>query len=247
MKTWFKGLIVFVFSTVVTSIAANQLDPAAFSFSRSGFVKLASLAAVIGAKAVYLYLKQSPLPGSAPIDWGRISGAVLLIALLPVLVSTTGCYSSWEQTTYSTLATSKAVIDCAVAGYNRFDADIRHACTAQPEDPAFDPKTFYLPQTREAQQAIEKARQVQVACVEAFAGYAVAKVAKDKQADVAEKQAAVVSYLAQLPALLDAVRALMGKPPQWQSYLEPRDFRDPSVAMRSLQPKYETSNFVEVR
>ncbi len=247
MKTWFKGLIVFVFSSVVTSIAANQLDPTTFSFSRSGFAKLASLAAVIGAKAVYLYMKQSPLPGSAPIDWTRISGAVLLIALLPAMVGITGCYSSWEQTTYSTLATSKAVIDCAVAGYNRFDADIRHACTTQPEDPAFDPKTFYPPQTREAQQMIEKARQVQVACVEAFAGYAVAKVAKDKHSDIAEKQAAVVSYLEQLPVLVDAVRALMGKSPQSQTSFERRDFSNPLAAVLALRSNYERQNVVEVR
>jgi histone deacetylase complex regulatory component SIN3 len=37
----------------------------------------------------------------------------------------------------------------------------------------------------------------------------VAKVAKDKSATIAEKQAAVAGYLAQLPALLDAVRALL--------------------------------------
>ena len=50
---------------------------------------------------------------------------------------------------------------------------------------------------------------MQTACVEAFAGYAVAKVAKDSSASIAEKQAAVASYLAQLPALLDAVRSLL--------------------------------------
>ncbi len=219
LKTWFKGLAVFVASSLVTSVAASSLDPNAFNFSRNGLARLGALAALIGAKAVYLYMKQSPIPGAdlatdssktnSAADWSKVARGVALIMLLPLLAGSVGCYNSWEQSTYSTLAVGKQVIDCAVAGYNRFDADIRHACAADPNDAAVDPAKFYLPQTREAQQALEKARQVQVACVEAFAGYAVAKVAKDKSANVSEKQTLVVSYLAQLPALLDAVRALI--------------------------------------
>jgi hypothetical protein len=109
------------------------------------------------------------------------------------------------------LAASTALIDCAAAGYNHFDADIRHACAADPQDPTFDPTKFYLPQTRDAQQAVEKARQAQVAAVEAFAAYAVAKVGKDKNVLVQQKQAAVLEYLQQLPTLLGAVRTLMGQ------------------------------------
>jgi len=213
LKTWFKGLAVFVASSLVTSVAASSLDPSAFNFSRAGLARVGALAALIGAKAVYLYMKQSPVPGANPAaDWTKVTRAIALVALLPMIAGTAGCYNSWERSTYATLAVGKSVIDCAVAGYNHFDADIRHACAANPEDPAFDPANFYLPQTREAQQAIEKARQVQTACVEAFAGYAVAKVAGDKSASVAEKQAQAISYLAQLPVLLDAVRKLAGKP-----------------------------------
>lgn len=210
LKTWFKGLAVFVASSLVTSVAASSLDPSAFNFSRAGLARLASLAALIGAKAVYLYMKQSPLPGTNPTaDWTKVTRVFALALLLPMMLGTSGCYNSWERSTYATLAAGKAVIDCAVAGYNHFDADIRHACSANPGDPGFDPEQFYLPQTRAAQQAIEKARQVQSACVEAFAGYAVAKVAKDKSATIAEKQAQVVAYLAQLPALLETVRNLL--------------------------------------
>jgi hypothetical protein len=108
--------------------------------------------------------------------------------------------------------TSKALIDCAVAGYNHFDGDIRKACSTNPSDAAFNPSTFYIPQTRDAQQAIEKARQAQTACVEAFAAYATAKVGKDSTVSLADKEAAVTSSLAQLPALLNAIRALIGKP-----------------------------------
>ena len=52
---------------------------------------------------------------------------------------------------------------------------------------------------------MEKARQVQIAAVDAFAAYAVAKVAKEKSATLREKQAAVVGLLEQFPALLNAI------------------------------------------
>ena len=213
LKTWFKGLGVFVASSLVTSVAASSLDPSAFNFSRAGLGRLGALAALIGAKAVYLYMKQSPLPGTTAADWTKITRAVALAMIVPVAMSSMGCYtpSSWERSTYATLAAGKAVIDCAVAGYNHFDPDIRTACAADAGDPAFNPADMYLPQTREAQQAIEKARQVQTACVEAFAAYAVAKVAKDGSATLAQKQAAVATYLAQLPALIEAVRGFFSK------------------------------------
>src|ERR1051326_6777449 len=204
LKTWFKGLGVFVLSSLVTAAATMTLDPAGFNFSKAGLIKVSVAALVIGAKAVLLYLKQSPLPGSqaAFTNWTRISSVVALCVALPASALLSACASSWERTTYTSLAASKALIDCAVAGYNHFDADIRHACAADPQDPAFDPAKFYLPQTRDAQQAVEKARQAQVAAVEAFAAYAVAKVGRDKEVSVQEKQAAVLEYLEQLPTLL---------------------------------------------
>jgi hypothetical protein len=109
-----------------------------------------------------------------------------------------------------------------------------HACAGDPLDAAFDPQTFYLPQTREAQQAVEKARQAQIAAVDVFAAYAVAKVAKDKTATLQEKQAAVVELLEQFPALLKAVRGLMGKKPVGE--IQRPDTRDPMSAIASLKP-----------
>lgn len=213
LKTWFKGLGVFVLSSFVTALATMTLDPASFNFSRAGLMKVGAAALVIGVKAVLLYLKQSPLPGQQPgfTNWTRISSVAVCCLTVPVAALVSGCGNSWEQTAYASLATSKALIDCAVAGYNRFDADIRHACAADPEDLAFDPAKFYLPQTRDAQQAIEKARQAQVAAVEAFAAYAVAKIGKDQSATIGQKQAAVLSCLQQLPALLNALSGLTGK------------------------------------
>ncbi len=229
LKTWFKGLGVFVVSSLITSLAAANLSPSTFNFSKQGLAKLGALAAIVGVKAVLLYLKQSPLPSpDGKTDWTKVSGVVALAVALPAVVLTSGCVSPWEQSTYATLATGKALIDCAVAGYNHFDADIRNACAANPADPAFDPSKFYIAQTRNAQQAIEKARQAQIACVEAFEGYAVAKLGQDKTVSLPDKQAAVASYLAQLPSLLDAVRALLG--PTAASALHLRADTSPSIA-----------------
>jgi hypothetical protein len=239
LRTWFKGLGVFVLSSFVTALATMTLDPASFNFSRSGLAKVGAAALVIGVKAVLLYLKQSPLPDQQAriADWTKITSVLVLGTIVPASALLAGCVSSWDRSTYASLAASKALIDCAVAGYNHFDADIRHACAADPEDPAFDPRTFYLPQTRDAQQAVEKARQIQVAAVEAFAAYAVAKVGKDKTATVQEKQAAVIALLEQFPVLLNAVRGLMGKSPVGAARDVP-DARDPLLAIARLKPSW---------
>ena len=242
LKTWFKGLGVFALSSMITALATMSLDPASFNFSRAGLAKVGAAALVIGAKAVLLYLKQSPLPGNQQnsiADWTKITGVLALCVIIPASGLLAGCVSTWDQTTYESLAASKALIDCAVAGYNHFDADIRHLCAGGSEDaaqdPACDAKVFYLPQTRDAQQAIEKARQAQVAAVEAFSAYAVAKVAKDKAVTLQEKQAAVIGYLVQLPTLLEAVRGLMGKKPASAVRL-PDAADNPLAAIAELRP-----------
>lgn len=249
LATWFKGLGVFALSSMITALATMQLDPASFNFTKAGLTKIGAAALVIGVKSVLLYLKQSPLPGNQPAritDWTKITSVLAFCVIIPASALMMGCVSTWDRTTYASLAASKALIDCAVAGYNHFDADIRHACAAEPQeatqDAAFDPQTFYLPQTREAQQAVEKARQVQVAAVDAFAAYAVAKVAKDKSATVQQKQAAVVALLVEFPALLNAVRGLMGKKPLGE--VRRPDVRDPVLAIAALKPALKpTLNF----
>ena len=59
--TWLKGLGVAVTSALITSALAMPVAPDTFNFSRTGLEHLAILAAPIAAKAVLLYLKQSPL------------------------------------------------------------------------------------------------------------------------------------------------------------------------------------------
>lgn len=244
LTTWFKGLGVFALSSMITALATMQLDPASFNFSKAGLTKVGAAALVIGVKSVLLYLKQSPLPGSQQAritDWTKITGVLAFCVIIPAGALLTGCVSGWDRTTYASLAASKALIDCAVAGYNHFDADIRHACAGDPQDAAFDPQTFYLPQTREAQQAVEKARQAQVAAVDAFAAYAVAKVAKDPSATLREKQTAVVVLLEQFPALLNAVRGLMGKKPS-SDVRFPVDLENPQAAIVALRPAFQVAH-----
>src|ERR1051325_7743241 len=109
LKTWFKGLGVFVLSSFVTALATMTLDPAGFNFSKAGLIKVAAAALVIGVKAVLLYLKQSPLPGSQSgfTNWTKLSSVLIFCLLLPVTVLSTGCVNLWERTTYSSLAASK--------------------------------------------------------------------------------------------------------------------------------------------
>ena len=67
---------------------------------RDGLARLGALAALIGAKAVYLYMKQSPIPGAGPAtdlsktnpaaDWSKITRAMALAMLLPLLLGSEG-------------------------------------------------------------------------------------------------------------------------------------------------------------
>jgi len=121
LVTWFKGLGVFVLSSCITALATMTLDPASFNFSKAGLAKLGAASLIFGIKAVLLYLKQSPLPNTRQggiASWTKVSGALALCVVLTASSLLSGCVNSWEQTTYASLAASKALIDCAVAGYN---------------------------------------------------------------------------------------------------------------------------------
>ncbi len=182
LKAWLKGLGVFVLSSVITALAATNLEQ----------------------------LNQTNGSNGARPPSGVVS-ALTLCLLLPSIVSLTGCVNAWERSTYATLAASKSLIDCAIAGYNAVDADIRQYCAADPGDPRFDPAPYHISRTREAQQLIEKARQVQTASVQAFEAYAVARIARDPKVSLAGKEAAVISEIADLPQLINSIRALFAK------------------------------------
>jgi hypothetical protein len=249
MNAWLKGLGVFVLSSVITALTATNLDPSNFNFTKQGVLKLGTLMLIIAGKAVLLYFQKSPLqinptgssgPSSLSVakDLGArppssFVSAVALGLLVPSVLALTGCVNVWERSTYATLAASKSLIDCAIAGYNASDTDIRQYCAADASDPNFDPGMFHIPRTREAQQLIEKARQVQTASVQAFEAYAVAKVARDPSVSLAAKEAAVMSEIAELPQLISSIRALFAK--------------QPSASARSDNHVNEGNALIEVR
>lgn len=109
----------------------------------------------------------------------------LLILVMTLALLATGC-SSWERQTYQSLAASKAVIDRVAADY----------------------ATGAIPQTVENRQAIERARLVQTAAVEAFRAYAEAKVAGQGSAGLDKLRLETISALQQIPAVLAPLQAI---------------------------------------
>src|SRR5229473_3884719 len=103
LKAWLKGLGVFVLSSVITALAATNLDPSNFNFSKQGMIKLGTLVLIIAGKAVLLYFQKSPLQlnqtnvsnGARPPS-GVVS-ALTLCLLLPSMFALTGCVNSWER------------------------------------------------------------------------------------------------------------------------------------------------------
>lgn len=111
--------------------------------------------------------------------------SLLAVALLSAL-ALTAC-SNWDRTTYQTLAASKAVVDQASADY----------------------VAGHIPQTAQARQAIDAARQVQTAAVEAFKTYEMAKLAGKQATGLEQKRQQVIAILDQLPQVLDPVQKLI--------------------------------------
>src|SRR5258708_12207346 len=151
VKAWLKGLAVFGLSALSPALAATSLDPAQFNFSRQGAIKLGTLVLIIALKAVFLYFRNSPLAvdasGKLVAGSSKVVSMLLLCVLLPSAMVLSGCVNGWERSTYATLAASKAVIDCAIAGYNGSDADIPRYSPPHPPPPPFHPNPFHIPHT----------------------------------------------------------------------------------------------------
>lgn len=109
---------------------------------------------------------------------------------LALLISACACLaacSSWAQTTYKTLAASKAVIDQAAADYN----------------------SGQLPQTATVRNLIAQARTAQTTAVEAFQAYAAAKLVGSS--DAATKQAAVTTLIGDLTSIVGQLQAALAR------------------------------------
>lgn len=81
MNTWIKGLVVFLLSAAVTTLATTQISPSTFNFTGAGLRNLLLAVAIFGAKTVLAYIKQSPLP-----NFGSLK-VLILIPFLAVAIS----------------------------------------------------------------------------------------------------------------------------------------------------------------
>jgi hypothetical protein len=112
----------------------------------------------------------------------------LALPVLFTVIALAAC-STWEQQTYQVLSASKATIDQAAADYN----------------------AGTLPQTKEVNAIIAKARVAQTDAVHAFQVYASLKVAKQNAANVAAQQQAVMQAATGLAQLVTDIQALYTK------------------------------------
>ncbi len=121
----------------------------------------------------------------------KISGLFSLILVAAVCLMLAAC-SSWERTTYQTLAATKATIDQAAADY----------------------RAAKIPQTQETYVLITKARAADALAVEAFGAYASLKVGGGSSSALINAQNKVVALMAALAASLKPLEALLGQEAQ---------------------------------
>jgi hypothetical protein len=132
----------------------------------------------------------------------RKAMTVILAMLCGVACINFAC-NSWENTTYQTLASAKATIDCASAGYNHNDAQITQYCVG-----ATNPQALYLPQTAQVHDVLQKAGQAKDVAVNAMITYEAAKAAKGAT-DPAILQANVNTAVAALNANIVEIATLI--------------------------------------
>ncbi len=126
--------------------------------------------------------------------------AVLLVGL----ALTIGC-SSWEITTYQTLASAKSTIDCASAEYNHNDAQITQLCSG-----VTTPSAVYIPATQQNHDILAKAQAAKDTAVNAMIAYESAKAAKGST-DTATLQQNVNTAVAALTAdIAEVVQLVKG-------------------------------------
>jgi hypothetical protein len=125
----------------------------------------------------------------------RFRPSLLALLLLPIC----GC-STWEQTTYKTLAASQAVI-------NQAQTDYEASATA----PCAPTASACLPHTQADYAIINQAKADQTLAVNAFVAYEEAKAAGGTTASLAGLQTDVEVALNNLPTIITDVKALYTK------------------------------------
>ena len=127
---------------------------------------------------------------------------VALACLCSLFAMNFAC-TNWENTTYQTLSSAKATIDCASAGYNRNDAQITQYCVG-----VMTPSTMYLPQTTAVHDVLAKAGTAKDAAVNAMIAYEASKGAAGST-NQTTLQTSVNTAVAALSADVVAVAALI--------------------------------------
>lgn len=190
MRLWLHGLGAAFIGGAATSLATILVDSDKFNIETFlGLQHLAVVAIVAGIVSAAGYLKQSPLP---PVEDNRTAGpklaALLVASLLLGSFGLAGC-NDFERKTFQTLSASKALIDQAQIDY----------------------ETGTLPHTRASYDAINKAKDAQIAAVRAFQGYEAAKLAVNQNSDVTVQMAALNSALSSLgPTVADIKHIYLG-------------------------------------
>ena len=110
--------------------------------------------------------------------------SVIFVGLLALLYA--GC-SSWERTTYQTLAASKATIDRAASDY----------------------RAGKIPQSQQTYELILKARAADTLAVDAFGAYAALKVGGGSSTALGAARAKVITVLDALSAAIGPLETLL--------------------------------------
>ena len=122
-----------------------------------------------------------------------------IIFLMALCATLCGC-TTWEQTTYKTLAASDAVINQAQADYE-----------ASAATPCATGAVNCLPHSAAVYNVVTKAKQIQVTAVNSMITYEEAKAVGGTTANLNGLEADVDVAIQQLPTLITDIQALYGK------------------------------------
>ena len=123
-QMWLKGLLAAIIGGAANSVTAAFIDPEHFNFSHDGLIALAKLAGAGALLALFMYLKQSPVPSGWDGTNRRIAGIGTTLLLLLGLGFTVACHKqivaphpgaldAFDSQTYDALNVAQGVLDQA--------------------------------------------------------------------------------------------------------------------------------------
>ncbi len=136
-QLWLKGLLAAVIGGAANSVTAVFIAPDKFNFSHDGLIALAKLAGAGALLALFMYLKQSPVPsgwdgvdrrgeGTAVKIAGTGAGLLLLLCLSltaachkQIVAPHPGALDAFDSQTYDALNVAQSVLDQAKIEYTQ--------------------------------------------------------------------------------------------------------------------------------